>query len=104
MNFLIFMLIFGLGKDFIIYEGELNKKDMVEFFKQVGELNLDLVFVKKKKSKLKVVKEEEFKKFVVEFEEVFEVLIVEEILVSVVLSIILIVSILDDVMFGKECF
>jgi protein disulfide-isomerase A6 len=102
-NFPTFMLIPGPGKDPIIYEGELNKKDMVEFLKQAGEPNPDPAPAKKKKSKSKAAKEEEPKKPAAEPEEAPEASTAEETPASAAPSIISIASILDDAMLGKEC-
>lgn len=102
-NFPTFMLIPGPGQDPIIYEGEFNKKDMVEFLKQAGEPNPDPAPAKnKKKSKGKPAKEEP-KKPAAEPEEAPEASTAEETPAIPEPSVIPIASIMDDAMLNKEC-
>ncbi|KAH8174701.1 thioredoxin domain-containing protein [Sarocladium implicatum] len=95
-----FMLIPGPGKEPVIYEGELNKKDMVEFLKQVAEPNPDPAPAKKK-SKAK--KKDEPKQAPPEPEEAPESSTVEETPATATPSVIPIASIMDDAMLAKEC-
>lgn len=97
-----FMLIPGPGQDPIVYEGELNKKDMLAFLKQVGEPNPDPAPAKKKKSKSKAPKEEP-KKPAAEPEEAPEASAPEETPASTGPIVIPIAGIMDDAMLSKEC-
>lgn len=52
----------GEGEDPVVYEGELNKKDMLEFLSQAGEPNPDPALEKGKKAEKKEKKEKKSKK------------------------------------------
>lgn len=102
-----FVLVPGQGKDPIVYDGELNKKDMVSFLKQVGEPNPDPAPSKKKKSKSKAAKEEKKPKKQAEPEpqpeDVPESSSIHETTASPVPSFVPIPRITDADMLNKQC-